>query len=67
MQAADMAAARAAVPREVEGMPTFDTLPLNEARANSATGLARRSASRIIGYIRSVSPGLVPCQSECDG
>ena len=39
-------------------MPTFDTLPLNEARANSATGQRAALLQEYIGYIRSVSPGL---------
>ena len=39
-------------------MPTFDTLPLNEARANSATGQRAALLQEYSGYIRSVSPGL---------
>ena len=39
-------------------MPTFDTLPLNEARASSATGQRAALLQEYIGYIRSVSPGL---------
>ena len=37
-------------------MPTFDTLPLNEARANSATG-ARGAASGIQGVYQARSAG----------
>ena len=39
-------------------MPTFDILPMNEARANSATGQRAALLQEYIGYIRSVSPGL---------
>ena len=39
-------------------MPTFDILPLNEARANSATGQRAALLQEYTGYIRSVSPGL---------
>ena len=39
-------------------MPTFDILPLNEARANSATGQRAALLQEYIRYIRSVSPGL---------
>ena len=39
-------------------MPTFDTVPLNEARANSATGQRAALLQEYSGYIRSVSPGL---------
>ena len=39
-------------------MPTFDTLPLHEARASSATGQRAALLQEYMGYIRSVSPGL---------
>ena len=38
-------------------MPTFDTLPLNEARANSATGQRAALLQECIGYIQRVAPG----------
>ena len=38
-------------------MPTFDTLPLNEARANSATGQRAALLQEYIGYIQRVAPG----------
>ena len=39
-------------------MPTFDTLPLNEARANNATGQRAALLQEYMGYIQSVPPGL---------
>ena len=39
-------------------MPTFDILPMNEARANSATGQRAALLQEYIRYIRSLSPGL---------
>ena len=39
-------------------MPPFDILPLNEARANSATGQRAALLEEYIRYIRSVSPVL---------
>ena len=38
-------------------MPTFDTLPLNEARANSATGRRAALLQEYMGYIKSLAPG----------
>ena len=38
-------------------MPTFDTLPLNEARANSATGQRAALLQEYMGYIQRVAPG----------
>ena len=38
-------------------MPTFDTLPLNEARANSATGQRAALLQEYVGYIQRVAPG----------
>ena len=38
-------------------MPTFDTLPLNEARANSATGQRAALIQEYIGYIQILAPG----------
>ena len=38
-------------------MPIFDTLPLNEARANSATGQGAALLQEYIGYIQRVAPG----------
>ena len=38
-------------------MPTFDTLPLNEARANSATGQRAALLQEYMGYIRRVASG----------
>ena len=38
-------------------MPTFDILPLNEARANSATGQCAALLQEYIGYIQRVAPG----------
>ena len=38
-------------------MPTFDTLPLNEARANSATGERAALLQEYMGYIQRVAPG----------
>ena len=38
-------------------MPTFDILPLNEARANSATGQRAALLQEYIGYIQRVAPG----------
>ena len=35
-------------------MPTFDILPLNEARANSATGQRAALLQEYIGYIQRV-------------
>ena len=43
--------------REVEDMPTFDTLPLNEARANSATGQRAALLQEYMGYIQMLAPG----------
>ena len=37
-------------------MPTFDTLPLNEARANSATGQRAALLQEYIGYIQILAP-----------
>ena len=37
-------------------MPTFDILPLNEARANSATGQRAAMLQEYIGYIQIRSP-----------
>ena len=39
-------------------MPTFDILPLNEARASSATGQRAALLEEYTRYIRSLSPGL---------
>ncbi len=38
-------------------MPTFDTIPLNEARANSATGQRAALLQEYIGYIQILAPG----------
>ena len=38
-------------------MPTFDTLPLNEARANSATGQRTAPLQEYIVYFQRVAPG----------
>ena len=38
-------------------MPTFDILPLNEARANSATGQRAALLQEYIGYIQRVGAG----------
>ena len=38
-------------------MPSFDTLPLNEARANSATGQRAELLQEYMGYIQRVGPG----------
>ena len=38
-------------------MPTFDTLPLNEARANGATGHRAALLKEYIGYIQRVALG----------
>ena len=38
-------------------MPTFDTLPLSEARANSATGQRAALLQEYMGYIQRVAPG----------
>ena len=38
-------------------MPTFDTLPLNEARASSATGQRAALLHEYMGYIQRVPPG----------
>ena len=38
-------------------MPTFDTLPLNEARANSATGQRAALLQEYMGYIQRVGAG----------
>ena len=38
-------------------MPTFDTIPLNEARTNSATGQRAALLQEYIGYIQRVAPG----------
>ena len=38
-------------------MPTFDILPLNEARANSATGQRAALLQEYMGYIQRVAPG----------
>ena len=38
-------------------MPTFDTIPLNEARANSATGQRAALLQEYMGYIQRVAPG----------
>ena len=38
-------------------MPTFDTLPLNEARANSVTGQRAVPLQEYIVYIERVAPG----------
>ena len=38
-------------------MPTFDTLPLNEARANSATGQRAALLQEYIAYSQSLAPG----------
>ncbi len=37
-------------------MPTFDILPLNEARASSATGQRAALLQEYIGYIQRVAP-----------
>ena len=55
-------AQRAAAPcgrssQEVDGTPPFDILPLNEARANSATGQRAALLQEYIGYIQRVAPG----------
>ena len=39
-------------------MPTFDTIPLNEARANSATGQRAALLQEYMGYIQRVGAGL---------
>ena len=57
-----LAADRAAAPairsyQEVEGMPTFDTLPLHEARASSATGQRAALLQEYMGYIQILVPG----------
>ena len=38
-------------------MPTFDILPLNEARANSATGQRAALLREYVGYIQILAPG----------
>ena len=38
-------------------MPTFDTLPLNEARANSSTGQRAALLQEYIAYIQRVGAG----------
>ena len=38
-------------------MPTFDTLPLHEARANSATGQRAALLQEYMGYIQHVASG----------
>ena len=38
-------------------MPTFDILPLNEARANSATGQRAALLQEYMGYIQRVGAG----------
>ena len=38
-------------------MPTFDILPLNEARANSATGQRAALLQEYMGYIQHIGPG----------
>ena len=38
-------------------MPTFGTLPLDEARANSATGQRAALLQEYMGYIQQVAPG----------
>ena len=49
-------------------MPTFDILPLNEARANSATGQRAALLQEYMGYIQILAPGqagkLEPGESE---
>ena len=49
-------------------MPTFDTLPLNEAQANSATGQRAALLQEYIGYVQILAPGqagkLEPGDSE---
>ena len=43
--------------REVDDMPTFDTLPLNEARANSAAGQRAELLQEYMVYIQRVARG----------
>ena len=38
-------------------MPTFDSIPLNEARASSATGQRAALLQEYIGYIQILAPG----------
>ncbi len=38
-------------------MPTFDTLPIGEARASSATGKRAALLREYAGYIERVGPG----------
>ena len=38
-------------------MPTFDILPLNEARANTATGQRAALLQEYMGYIQRVGAG----------
>ena len=38
-------------------MPTFDTIPLNEARASSATGQRAALLQEYMGYIQILAPG----------
>ena len=38
-------------------MPTFDTIPLNEAQANSATSQRAALLQEYMGYIQRVAPG----------
>ena len=49
-------------------MPTFDTIPLNEARANSATGQRAALLQEYMGYIQGVGARqagrLVPGEGE---
>ena len=40
-----------------DSLPTFDTLPLNEARANSATSQRAALLQEYRGYIQRVAPG----------
>ena len=40
-----------------DSLPTFDTLPLNEARANSATSQRAALLQEYMGYIQRVAPG----------
>ncbi len=58
MLPAPMAAARCGRSyQEVDGIPTIDSLPLHEARANSATGRRAALLQEYMGYIQRVAPG----------
>ena len=57
MPPTEAAAARGRTHQEVDGMPTFSTLPIGEARARSATGKRAALLQEYVGYIERVGPG----------